>query len=644
MRKIYLYILISSFAFGTSLNNYFGNIILNSRDCSEITNSEECYDMGCEWDDEEGCYRGDDNWDENENEDDCFSDCEGIENLDEYNNADEVCDWLISVSQSECFYDCDDDFLEELNFIVELCYECLNTDNYDCSFVFDEEDEEGEEEQEGEIDCMVLEEEDCRDVEYCEWTDSGCLFVDEDDDDGADWECEDLGYEDCMYFDFCEWLSNSPGGLDGICIDAGEGDGGGDDGNADDGGTGGDDGGDWECEDLGYEDCMYFDFCEWLSNSPGGLDGICIDAEMLDSCGDLSQDECIENEDCEWAIITNPNGVFEMCIENGDMNDDGGWEDCDPDLSCATVLTCVDGLLYPTSCGPDNCDDPIGECEDDDEGPPECVQDCPGIEDVSPEEDGTYFCLWLLEVFPTGCAEDCEQETLDFIEEAMMICDECLPVDECDGAFGNDDGGDGGDDGGNVEVALIIGEVSAANSNQLVEVPLYYESSVPLGGIQFTISDSPDWVEGVEIASNIDDCFQVNSNDVNGDLIGIVFSLEGCSLDASDVASHLVTIYYELSSDAEWGSYIDLSFEEAIIADPEGMSLGVATYGGGITVSLLGDVNSDGSINVLDVVSLINYILLFEEANDYEFWVSDVNGDNSLDVLDVVLLVGWILD
>ena len=74
------------------------------------------------------------------------------------------------------------------------------------------------------------------------------------------------------------------------------------------------------------------------------------------------------------------------------------------------------------------------------------------------------------------------------------------------------------------------------------------------------------------------------------------------------------------------------------------MSLGVATYGGGITVSLLGDVNSDGSINVLDVVSLINYILLFEEPNDYEFWVSDVNGDNSLDVLDVVLLVGWILD
>ena len=37
---------------------------------------------------------------------------------------------------------------------------------------------------------------------------------------------------------------------------------------------------------------------------------------------------------------------------------------CDPTLSCAGALTCVDGLLYPTGCGPANCDDPIGPCSD----------------------------------------------------------------------------------------------------------------------------------------------------------------------------------------------------------------------------------------------------------------------------------------
>ena len=35
---------------------------------------------------------------------------------------------------------------------------------------------------------------------------------------------------------------------------------------------------------------------------------------------------------------------------------------CDPSLVCGTAITCVDGLEYPTTCGPRNCDLPIGMC------------------------------------------------------------------------------------------------------------------------------------------------------------------------------------------------------------------------------------------------------------------------------------------
>ena len=35
---------------------------------------------------------------------------------------------------------------------------------------------------------------------------------------------------------------------------------------------------------------------------------------------------------------------------------------CNPKLICTQVITCVDGLLYPTGCGPRNCDKPIGKC------------------------------------------------------------------------------------------------------------------------------------------------------------------------------------------------------------------------------------------------------------------------------------------
>jgi hypothetical protein len=37
---------------------------------------------------------------------------------------------------------------------------------------------------------------------------------------------------------------------------------------------------------------------------------------------------------------------------------------CDPGLICAQVLTCVDGQLYPTACGPRNCDKPLGPCSE----------------------------------------------------------------------------------------------------------------------------------------------------------------------------------------------------------------------------------------------------------------------------------------
>ena len=62
-----------------------------------------------------------------------------------------------------------------------------------------------------------------------------------------------------------------------------------------------------------------------------------------------------------------------------------------------------------------------------------------------------------------------------------------------------------------------------------------------------------------------------------------------------------------------------------------------------MSVSLLGDINSDSEINVLDVVTLINFILFIEEPNDYQFWAADINGDISLNIQDVVLLVNLIL-
>ena len=202
--------------------------------------------------------------------------------------------------------------------------------------------------------------------------------------------------------------------------------------------------------------------------------------------------------------------------------------------------------------------------------------------------------------------------------------------------------GECGDDGGDGDVFLVIGE-STVTPNGQVEVPLYYESSVPISGIQFTISDSPDWAVGVDMTSAFEDCFDVGSNDVDGNFMGILFSLEGCEIDASESLSHFATITYELSDEAEWGTIIELYYSDAIISDNEGNAISVITQGADLSVSMLGDINSDYEINILDAVTLINFILFIDQPNDYQFWAADINGDIALNIQDVVLLVNMVL-
>ena len=57
---------------------------------------------------------------------------------------------------------------------------------------------------------------------------------------------------------------------------------------------------------------------------------------------------------------------------------------------------------------------------------------------------------------------------------------------------------------------------------------------------------------------------------------------------------------------------------------------------------MIGDINVDGVVNVLDVVLLVNSILNGDSANDYP--QADLNEDGLLNVLDVVLIVNIILN
>ena len=66
-----------------------------------------------------------------------------------------------------------------------------------------------------------------------------------------------------------------------------------------------------------------------------------------------------------------------------------------------------------------------------------------------------------------------------------------------------------------------------------------------------------------------------------------------------------------------------------------------AYYYDGSDEVLLGDVNSDGIINVIDIVNLVNYIL--GSGNTINVDAADFNEDGVINVIDIVNLVNFIL-
>ena len=60
--------------------------------------------------------------------------------------------------------------------------------------------------------------------------------------------------------------------------------------------------------------------------------------------------------------------------------------------------------------------------------------------------------------------------------------------------------------------------------------------------------------------------------------------------------------------------------------------------------NIQGDINQDSLVNVLDIVSLVSFILESQNPTELEIIYSDINSDDFINVLDVVMLVNLILD
>ena len=498
------------------------------------------------------------------------------------------------------------------------------------------------------------------------------------DDDGCFEDGEWYGYGQELFVSDCEYLECTPNGWIGPFTL-----------NNDDCSNNND----WECSDLEYQDCQTVDYCEWItdsynSNSWGscveiggnnddppeclmdceGIEGINPDEDPYEACDliitlfgfDPGFSSCMNDCDDETMLFINEfvEACYE-CLENEDLDcadifDDE--DDCDPNQMCDQVETCIDGLLYPTSCGPDNCDEPIGECNGGGNDGVlygyveyiwgDAIEMVGGahilIQSVDPDSSN-------IEIYET-LTNDWGSYEISLPPGAYMVTASAYEDSETHDIF---------IEGGHEhELNFQLGEWSwpepqaifslgdGTGTQEGFTVPLYLQTDSPVSGLQFAVmpeyAGGGFWFTPSELEST-NDCFSASFNDVYSQLWGIMFSLEGCVYEPGE--HHVANLSFTVAagSTVPPGTDVHLVFNYTLVSDPDANEVPSSGEGSMVTFGQLGDVNSDGAINVVDIVNMVNFALQIDEPTEYESWAADLNQDGNINVLDIVSVVNIIL-
>lgn len=196
---------------------------------------------------------------------------------------------------------------------------------------------------------------------------------------------------------------------------------------------------------------------------------------------------------------------------------------------------------------------------------------------------------------------------------------------------------------GQEAVVLSLPETTSAAPGSVVTVPLTVQKTAGVAGFQFTFTWDAPWLTEpqVEKGSLIsgDEGWIITAQPDSGILKVMGFNTAGQTLQASE--GELLRLTFKVAQDVSPGAVADLRFEDAKVSDAAGQSLPVRTITGIITVAARakGDVNGDGTVDVLDVVKAVNFALGRTTPTEEERYAADVNEDGVIDILDVVRIV-----
>ena len=267
----------------------------------------------------------------------------------------------------------------------------------------------------------------------------------------------------------------------------------------------------------------------------------------------------------------------------------------------------------------DSADDDADDDSEDDDSDDDSDEDSDDEDDDANEDD----------------SDDDSEEDSDADDDDSDDDDapECVTDADCDEGEACLDGDceDGNDNGGS-GLTLTFGEVNLENST--VEVLL--SNSEIVAGFQFVVTSANTDFLISGASGGLCDEFGLEVFVGDGSNVVLGFSEMGNTIPAGDGV--LTVLSYSGAGAAE------VCISESVVSGPSGVALDVAEEGCVDFASLQnGDMNNDGTTNVLDVVQLIGIILSNEDPTNAEIWLGDLNEDGIINVLDIIIIVNNII-
>ena len=169
-------------------------------------------------------------------------------------------------------------------------------------------------------------------------------------------------------------------------------------------------------------------------------------------------------------------------------------------------------------------------------------------------------------------------------------------------------------------------------TSNMMEINYLSESNI--GGFQFTLIDNPDLITITDVNGGAAEeaSFTLSYNDDTGIIIGFSFSGE----EISRGEGLLTNIYYTYN---EQGT-TEVCLTDIIFSNPNGQALETEGDCTILEEILLGDINGDSIINILDIIVLVD-IITQGDTNDNI--IADINQDGEINILDVISLVNIVL-